>query len=330
MKLKGFLRAASAFSSLLLAAAPSAQAGTTYYYTPQTVGNYAGRVFYDALTPINQMGFNLSGQSDGATGPVTGWNLGNFTGANSPNPVGNYQYGLSSYGGASVSMFDQGTEPVFGVMMNSWSFPYNPATELSGTYLQYRFCDAQNVRPFSYGPSSVLHYSHMLQVPQAYTQSGGRAYVIQGITFADNVSGMYFWFGPLAFDTGFTTGVEGIQLDLGTSAYIAGTYFGSNTAYMTRANSSFSTTNQTWQDWHWYGYSVNYSQMIRMITDINAQITATCQQGQTCRKFSLNPEDYQIGMLYVGGEVTRPIPTNTARHANMGYSTYGHWLYVTY
>lgn len=306
----------------------AADATTIYYYTPSSVGNIAGRVFHNQLTDFHQMGFNLSGQSDPiANSPISSWNLGSFTGATVPAPLASYQRGFDSYGGAAVSMYDASSEPIFGVMMNSWNFPYNPNSTLSGTYLQYRFTDGENLRPFSNGANSVLYYSHMLQIPQAYTQSAGRAYVIQGIQLIDNATNRYIWFGPLAFDTGFTGGSEGVELDPGTNAYMVGTHFGSGTQFMTRSNGSYSTTSQTWSGWRWYGYSLSYSQMAYVIQRVNQKISSTCS---TCALFSTSPEAYRLGMFYVGGEVTRPEEGNISRNANMGFSSYGHWLYVTY
>lgn len=305
------------------------KAATTYYYTPQPVSGVTGRVFYDQLTPIDDMGFNFSGQSDNQVSqPISGWNLGVFTGNMVPEPLLSYQQGSNNYGSTSVSInssAEQNNSPIFGVMLNSYDYPYNFNLPLAGIYLQYIFSETRGVRPFSYGISSKLYYSQMLQVPQAYIRSKGQAQIDQGLTFVDSVSNMYFWFHPTVFST--DAPVEKISLDVGTSAYMVQTFVGNNTSFITKSNGSYSTTRYPWSGWRWYGYSISYLQMKNVISQLNKKISEDCR---TCKMFSVFPENYRIGMMYTGGEVTRPIANNLQRNANVGYSLYGQWLYVDY
>jgi hypothetical protein len=296
-------------------------AETVYYYTPKPIGNIMGRVVYNQVTPTHAMGFNLSSQNIQVLTPMTGYNLGIFTGSNVPLPLDVYQIGMNNYGSTAESMYDTGSEPIFGVMLNSWDFCYDPRAPLAGTYLQYIFSDTDDYRPFSYGSKSVLYYSQMLQIPQAYAVDHGQAQITQGITFVDTVHQKYFWFHPMVFATNFSNvNHEKINYDGGTNAPMVETYFGPRTLYVTQSPSSYSSTNRTWSGWHWYGYSISYTQFKTVISAVN----------KMNQQFSTNPEDYRIGMFYVGAEVTRPTADYKKRNANLAYSSYGQWLYVQY
>src|SRR4051794_40050787 len=93
----------------------SSEAPTVYFYTPSPVNNISDRAYANEgqgvpprpYAPYRHMYWSVWGQTNEAVSqPIKGWNLGDFTGANVPSPLENYQrgYNPASYGGSVVSM----------------------------------------------------------------------------------------------------------------------------------------------------------------------------------------------------------------------------------
>ena len=328
-------------------------AGVTYYYTPSPIGSISGRAFADPTqTPVYRTTtwtvYNIQPLGSSVSTPLTGWNLGDFTGNYVPAPIGNYQRGgpTTSYGGMSVEMHDftdnaGSTGPIFGSMMNTFGQPYSISTKITGAILSYTFHPTlDDFRPFAQGPNSLLHYSLMLQVPNVYVVGDARAHIGPSFTLEDTTTGQYFWFAPWSFNQGSgasnTYAEENISWDSATRSAIIGTLFQPGTNYISTDSSSAQSTNIPWSGWRWFSYSVSIPQISKAITDLNNAIApgpqSLCKdvdrnQG-LCKPFSINPANYKLGQILVDAEIARP--TGASDNGYMGFSTYGIWVYSTY
>jgi hypothetical protein len=335
-----------------------ANAAEDYHYTPGPVGGISGHAFVGTFT-YNNMEWNLSGVPASAISQsITGWNIGNFSGASVPSPLSQYQRGYTgAYGGHAVSAHDESdgavTTPVFSAMMNSWDLP--TGLPLAGSYLSYTF-SPNTVKPYARGANSSIVFGQQMQIPQVYVQgAGARAYTGQGFTVVDPVTGRYFWFLPKIFDSVANSNFEGVAFDDGTAAYV-GTYFGTNRKYLTVSNGSSLSTSQAYSGWRWYGYEVSYAQMSTMLQDLNDWLTQHCDLPASssvhpklyssnvvvspvpggitgynqCTPYPTLPEQMYVGTIYVYGEITLNNPKQQVEGANMGFSTKGHWFYTKY
>lgn len=87
----------------------SPAAGTIDFYTPKPVGNISGRAYADGDAPVHWLNMSTFGQTSSAVAQtISGWNVGDFTGVESPTPVGEYQLGIGngSYRSSAVQMTD--------------------------------------------------------------------------------------------------------------------------------------------------------------------------------------------------------------------------------
>jgi hypothetical protein len=323
--------------------------GTVYFYTPSPINNISGRAYANEglgeppmpHAPYRHMYWSVWGQTNEAVSqPIRGWNLGDFTGAYVLGPLEDHQrgYNPASYGGSAVSMHDSienGIKyPVFGAMINSWNYPQGiDKYNLMAANLAYKFDPTDNLRPFSYGATSKLNFSLMLQVPTAYAVGGARAHLGPSITLEDTSdpnTPKYFWIAINAFDTGKTaTHTENVDWDVGTAAAVVGSFFGPGTRYSSTASSSHISTSTPWIGWRWYSFSIGIPQLKNIIADLNAKCTKWREDNtrSDCSYFSTNPSDYKLGMLLLDAEIARP---NGQGNANMGFSTYGIWLFTEY
>jgi hypothetical protein len=317
-----------------------------WYLGSSSVGNISGRAFADpvsnAVLPHQKMFWAVWGATNaGVKQPITDWNLGDFTGAKAPSPLSSYQVGYNPdhYGGTAVEMHDESdgniVYPVFGAMMNTGDFPYatdkyhNLEANLSYNFSPSNKEPESKIFPFSHGPSSVLHFSFMLQIPTAYVKNGAAAILGPELTFTDasyinpiTKHPQYFWFPLNIFKSGTTNGInrESVTWDLGSNASIVGSYFGPNTKFCTTDKASSLSTGTPWRGWRWFGYSISYSQFQAAVKALNKY----CTDNRKCHKFSTRPEDYNVGMALIDAEINWPKPTS---FGNMGYSAYGFNLY---
>lgn len=328
-------------------------AGVTYYYTPSPIGSISGRAFADPTqTPVYRTTtwtvYNIQPLGSSVSTPLTGWNLGDFTGNYVPTLLGSYQRGgpTTSYGGMSVEMHDftdnvGATGPMFGSMMNTFGQPYSASTNIVGAILSYTFHPTlDNFRPFAQGPNSVLYYSLMLQVPSVYVVGNARAHIGPSFTLEDTTTGQFFWFAPWAFNQGAGTSNtyagEDVFWDSATAAPIVGSLFQPGTNYMTKDPASAHSTTTPWNGWRWFGYSVSVAQISRVINRLNEMLApgpgTICKDKDRadgkCKPFSTNSGDYKLGQILVDAELARP--TGASDNGYMGFSTYGIWVYSTY
>ncbi|WCM94162.1 hypothetical protein M5C99_05385 [Acidovorax sp. NCPPB 2350] len=351
-----------------------AHAGTDYFFVSnQPVGNISGRTIFNAqhypAWGYGKLIFSLDNPTGNANGlpsndvgvPISGWDLGDFSGLPVPAPQENYQRGLAgtSYGGTTVSMHDVndgGTlSPRFGAMINAYNLPWTQAvdangnprflpngkpvphhTNISGAILQYAPSASVEHKPFVHGPSSVFNLSMMIQAPSVVTVGDSRAQLGVNFTLVDMTDprGSYFWFQTNALD--HPSGdepyapTETIGWDVATASFVVNSSFKNGTTYTTKDPASAFSTTQPWTGWKWFGYSVSYSQIQTAINHVNQGIqnSAACTQPNPdpakCRLFTTSPENLKIGLIYLGAEFARSNPNGAGY---LGYSTYGWWAY---
>ena len=364
-----------AFSIAMLSSA--AQAGTDYFFvSSQPVGDISGRAIFNAKSYLasgyDKLIFSIdnpTGHPDGLPAndlgvPISGWDLGDFTGLAVPSPQQNYQRGLAgtSYGGTTVSMhdvLDAGVlSPRFGAMINTYGLTWTQSrdangnlewlpngkpkphhTNINGAILQYAPSTAQDFRPFGRGPASKFHLSMMIQAPSVVAVGDARAQLGVNFTLVDatDPTGRYVWFQTNALDRPSgdepPAPTQTIGWDKATASFVINSSFKDGTTYTTKDPASSYSADQPWTGWKWFGYSVSYNQFLNAINDVNAQVSASLEcQPQTydataCRLFSTNPANYKIGLLYLGAEFARSNPNGAGY---LGYSSYGWWSYSTY
>ena len=161
---------------LLLAPSVSCMAGANYFYTPQSVGKISGRAYADGDAPVHWLNMTTFRETSSAVSQtISGWNVGDFTGVESPTPVGEYQLGIdnAAYRSSAVQM----TNTTMGAMVNTYTIPggsgYN--NNLANAQVQYKRNASDNIKPWPYSTSN-FNFSFYLQVPKSYFTGGAVGY----------------------------------------------------------------------------------------------------------------------------------------------------------
>lgn len=183
----------------LLLFADVSMAATTWFYAPQSVGNISGRAYADGDAPVHWLNMSTFGETSSAVSQtISGWNVGDFTGVESPSPVGEYQLGINNaaYGSAAVQM----TNTTVGAMVNTFTIPggsgYN--NNLANAQVQYKWNASDNLTPWAYTTSN-FYFSYYLQVPNSYFTGGAVGYVYACFLVTDG-NGHNLWIQPQAYD----------------------------------------------------------------------------------------------------------------------------------
>jgi hypothetical protein len=284
--------------SLLLLPSTS-MAGTIYFYTPQSVGNISGRAYADGNAPVHWLNMSTFGETSSAVSQtISGWNVGDFTGVESPSPVGEYQLGIdnAAYGSAAVQM----TNTTVGAMVNTFTIPggsgYN--NNLANAQVQYKWNASDNLTPWAYTTSN-FYFSYYLQVPKSYFTGGAVGYVYASFLVTDG-NGHNLWIQPQAYDVRGvnSNGIhEFIGFDKGTATVFADTKYGAGTRYCSEEQSSNSSTGSTWSGFRWYGETISRTQLLNAVNDANSKFGAG---------LSTNPANYKLLFISIQDEIAWP------------------------
>lgn len=203
--------------AVLLAPLPS-DATDVYYYTPEHVGNITGRAFADTAPPPNLLGIVTFGCGTNAVSQTIDWQMSPFTGVISPDPIGNYQRGISNseYGSTAVQMTDQ----EMGGQLHTYSLAratnnYN----LSNLGVNYSWSAATVPKPWIY-TNSVFKFSFNMISIASYMEGGAVGYIGANMLLKDE-NGKWLWFGPQLFDTRGAPTNELVMWDTSTATAIA-------------------------------------------------------------------------------------------------------------
>lgn len=273
--------------------------GTISYYTSENIGKITGRAFADGDAPVHLLNMSTFGETSYAVSQIiSGWNVGEFTGAESPTPVGNYQLGIdnAAHGSSAVQM--SGT--TVGAMVNTLSIPggsgYN--NDLANAQVQYKWNASDNLRPWAHTTSN-FNFSFSLQIPRSYFTGGAVGYVLASFLVTDG-NGHNLWIQPQVYDVRGvnSNGIhEFVGYDQGTATVFVNTMYGPGTRYCTQSSGSSSSTGSTWSGWRLYSESINRAQLLNAVNDANSQY----QVG-----LSTNPANYILVFISIQDEIAWP------------------------
>ncbi len=276
-------------SSCSSGTAPSSSAtppssGAIFYYTSENIGNIKGRAFADGDAPVHLLNMSTFGETSYAVSQIiSGWNVGEFTGVESPTPVGNYQLGVdnAAYGSSAVQM--SGT--TVGAMVNTLNIPggsgYN--NNLANAQVQYKWIASDNLRPWAHTTSN-FNFSFKLQIPKSHFSGGAVGYVLASFLVTDG-KGHNLWIQPQVYDVRGvnSNGIhEFVGYDKGTATVFVNTMYGPGTRYCTQSSGSSSSTGSTWSGWQVYSESIQPDE----ITECRQR----CQQSISCGPFDKSGE----------------------------------------
>lgn len=282
---------------LLLAQLP-ARATDVFFYTPQNVGNISGRAFADAAPPPGVLSMATYGATPNAVSQaIDFWQVGDFTGVISPAPVGNYQRGINNgwYGSTAVQM----TDLEMGGQLHTWSIPGGSAYSynLANLQVQHTWTEADNIRPWT-RTTSMLRFQFNLKIPGVYMEGGAVGYIYASLLLKDQ-NGKFIWLQPQIFDTRGAPSTEYVGWDVGTNSGYANTFYDYNNAsrYISKDPWSYWSTSATWNTWRTYSFTVNQTQLLNAVGDMNARYGSG---------LSTNPAGYLIALFSVQDEIYWP------------------------
>lgn len=273
--------------------------GTITYYASEPITNITGRAFADGDAPVHLLNMSTFGETPLAVSQtISGWNVGDFTGVESPAPVGNYQLGIDNavYGSPAVQM--SGT--TVGAVVNTLNIPggsgYN--NNLANAQVQYKWNASDNLTPWTYS-TSKFNFSFNLQIPESSFTGGAVGYVLASFLVTDG-NGHYLWIQPQVYDVRGvnSSGIhESVGYDKGTATVFVNTMYGLGTRYCTQSAGSSSSTGSTWSGWQLYSESINQTQLLNAINDANGAY----QVG-----LSKNPASYILVFISIQAEIAWP------------------------
>jgi hypothetical protein len=274
-------------------------AGTTYFYKSQSVGDIDRRAFADGHPPVHWLNMSTFGQTSSAVSQtISGWNLGDFTGAKSPTPVGKYQRGIdnAAYRSSAVQM----TNTIVGAMVNTDTIPGGSAYsyDLANAQVQYSWNASDNLKPWAYATSN-FNFSFYLQVPDAHFTGGAVGYVYASF-LVDDGNNHQLWLQPQVYDVRGvnSNGIhEFVGYDKGTATVYANTLFGAGTRYCTPTSGSSPSTGTTWSGWRWYSESISRAQLLNAVNDANSKYGVG---------LSTNPANYTLTFISIQDEIAWP------------------------
>ncbi|MDD2393102.1 MAG: hypothetical protein PHV88_03490 [Eubacteriales bacterium] len=291
----------------------------TYFYSPETISSISGRAYADSDCPSNWLNMSLFGATgNGVSQIISNWNLGDFTYLVSPSPVGSYQRGISNgdYGSTSVQM----TSDAVGAELHTWSIPggsgYN--YNLLNGQVKYKWDYTDNKRPWAHS-NSVFKFSFNLKVNNSYMIGGSCGYVYASILIEDP-NGKYFSIQPQIYDTRYVPNSEYVGWDAGMNAGYANSYYRYDNngvaRYCTKNPASYSSTNSTWTDWHWYGFSIDRTQLLNAINDVNNTYGAG---------LSTDPSEWRLLLITIQDEIYWP-----TGNGHLSFAAKDLWAYEEY
>lgn len=278
----------------LLEAQLPVSATDVFYYTPEHVTNITGRAFADAGPPPKLLAMSTFGAGPNAVAQVvSNWQVGGFSGVTSPAPMGNYQRGITNGGYGSMAV--QMTDLEMGGMLNTWSIPRGSPYNLANLQVNYNWTDADNILPWTHATSN-LRLQFNLKIPYSYVEGGAIGYVYSDFLLVDQ-TGKYFWLQVIIYDTRGAPSTEYIGWDTGTSSGYVNSFYDYNNAtrYCSKDPWSHWSTGATWNTYETYSFTVNQTQLLKAINDLNAKYNgglSTNLAGYRVRMFTVQDEMY--------------------------------------
>ncbi len=278
---------------------PLPTSGMISYYASENIVNITGRAFADGDASVHLLNMSTFGETSYAVSQtISGWNVGDFTGVESPDPVGNYQLGIdnAAYGSSAVQM----SGAIVGAIVNTLTIPggggYN--NNLANAQVQYKWNASDNLRPWAY-PTSNFNFSFNLQIPNSYFTGGAVGYVYASFLVTDG-NGHNLWIQPQVYDVRGvnSNGIhEFVDYDKSTATVFVDTMYGPGTRYCTQSGGSSSSTGSTWSGWQWYSESIDRTQLLNAINDANSRY----QVG-----LLTNPANYILVFISIQDEIAWP------------------------
>jgi hypothetical protein len=281
----------------LLLAQPSAEATYVFFYRPENITGISGRAFANNSGPDHQLNISLFGAGSDAVSKVVNWQVGDFTGAITPAPLGNYQRGVLGGGYGSTAVQMAGDE--MGGQLHTASIPGGSIypNNLACMSVHHNW-NADYVKPWTHA-TSQLRVQFNMQIPAFYMIGGALGYINLGMGMQDE-NGKSFWFLCAVFDTRGAPSKESIGWDKGgTSLPYASSFFDCNVAtrYCSRDAASYWSTSIPWSGWHRYGCTISRQQLLNIINDLNTTYG---------RGYSTNVSGYRLTSVSLQDEIKWP------------------------
>jgi hypothetical protein len=233
---------------------------------------------------------------------ISSWNVGDFTGLNPPDPVGQYQYGHNNgrYGSSACQL--DGTWA--GGMLDKNDGP--PTATYYGWQLAY-FWSVPHYKPWSpQYASTQLPGGPLFRLQTNWDL--GRNFLGTSIqygeicaTFYDGGSGRSMWWCPHPWDSrGADAQAEAIQFNgFSKGSDIVDSYFGTGTHFATPhcQSQTRGQSNPNALQPDWYAAYLPWSQFHALTMKINTEFGAN---------YSSDPENYYLTAVLAGGEMYAP------------------------
>lgn len=300
----------------------SAWSAEHVYYAPENLQNISDRAFAgppEELIPRRKLFMASFGCTSSAfSQAVTNWQVGDFSGCQSPAPWGDFQRGINAqwYGATSVQV----TNDTVGGQLHTPSIPGGSVKnyDLANIQVAYWWNEFDTPTPWARNSSSKLQFQIRLKVPSSYFEpnpkpwlaGGPCGYVNTSILLVDSLDDPVhkkdwqkrgFWHQVHAFDSRWTPETEFFGWDAGTNRAWVNSYFkyGDSTRYCTTTPMSSASTAQTWNDsYRPFGFTISRAQLVNAINDVNARYPAA--------QLPTDPARYKVVLISVQNEISYP------------------------
>jgi hypothetical protein len=241
--------------------------------------------------------------ADAASQTITDWNLGDYTGVASPDPLGNYQRGVNNSVPGSNAVQMTGTQA--GVVINSTTV--SVTWPWMNSQIKYKWNSlVDNIHPWEYD-DSALNVSFKMKLPWASTGGASIAYAGCGLVVADS-NNKVISLGQIVFDTRggiYISRDRYVGLE-SAGRGMAGGVATASSRFLDLLPGSHTASSSTWDEWQYYGFSIGRTEFLNAINDLNNRFQD--------EDFSTDVTDYRLLLAAVSGEV------NTT---NSGYMAWG-------
>ncbi len=281
----------------LLTFSSVSRAGTEYFTIQENIKSFDNEsVYIDANAPPRKWVMSTFGWGAwNKNNTIANWNLGDFTGISIPAPLEKWQRGVSpGWNGSSAVIMNKKSS---GCQNHTWSIPMGLNHNLANCQVKYRWEVKDNKRPWDGSANSQLEMSYTAKVPNAYMSGGAVGYVYASILIQDE-NGKKLWIQPQMFDTRGAPNREFVGWDAGTNSAYANTFFKYSDfgigRYMSKAPYSSQSRGALWSNWVLWQFSINRSQLLAAIIDINSRFNSG---------LSLNVWNYKLLLVTIQNEI---------------------------
>lgn len=242
------------------------------------------------------------------TSPVTGWNLGDYTGSMTPAPLADFQQSVAESSTRPGSTAFQAFDNIVGAVNSPHLYP-EAVSAITGDRIfavhpiQYEFSPSKSFFPFKDHQYLVMEFEAKLPTATSHS-TGGIGYFGPNMTIKDRSTNTVFYIGTQIYDNR-TSVSENLIIDACSACsgnVIVGTVLKPDSQYIGAMEGSGTFRSSPWNEFEYFGWSISKDQFQTIINQIKLSHPG--------KPISDNLEDFEIVAFLVGLETVLPHPAD--------------------